>query len=196
MKVSIHAPLARGDKKNYHNQRLCEVSIHAPLARGDRGCSCFFLLSSVSIHAPLARGDLRADIVPENPFEFQSTPLLRGATAFRHRLPACFWRFNPRPSCEGRRYSNSVTYRQSSFNPRPSCEGRPLVGFAFAIDASFNPRPSCEGRHFFTQRWTCLVVFQSTPLLRGATAGGGNKYTDCNKFQSTPLLRGATGCTL
>ena len=56
------------------------------------------------------------------------------------------------------------------FNPRPSCEGRPdsavLVGI---LDGSFNPRPSCEGRLGGLGHINALEVFQSTPLMRGAT---------------------------
>ena len=58
------------------------------------------------------------------------------------------WHFNPRPSYEGRRVESDSRGRHPNFNPRPSYEGRlhePLV-----VDA--------------------LDGFQSTPLIRGATA--------------------------
>ena len=60
-------------------------------------------MSSISIHAPHARGDMAPDLVPLVPFAFQSTPLMRGATADGSLLPQAYRDFNPRPSCEGRR---------------------------------------------------------------------------------------------
>ena len=78
------------------------------------------------------------------------------------------------------------------FNPRPSCEGRPdsavLVGI---LDGSFNPRPSCEGRLGGLGHINALEVFQSTPLMRGATRMVYFKAQPL-QFQSTPLMRGAT----
>ncbi len=78
------------------------------------------------------------------------------------------------------------------FNPRPSCEGRPdsavLVGI---LDGSFNPRPSCEGRLGGLGHINALEVFQSTPLMRGATTYD-RAVLFWSVFQSTPLMRGAT----
>ncbi len=57
----------------------------------------------------------------------------------------------------------------------------------------FNPRPSYEERPA-----ACAVVpatgviFQSTPLIRGATLKKAKKSSIAKSFQSTPLIRGAT----
>ena len=78
----------------------------------------------------------------------------------------------------------------------------------------FNPRPSCEGRPLSSVRQNSAGVFQSTPLMRGATPqtvkcrssqGCFNPRPSCEGrpgenadistdglFQSTPLMRGAT----
>ena len=56
------------------------VSIHAPLARGDKRRLDPMLRDTVSIHAPLARGDGKALTADAKLNLFQSTPLLRGAT--------------------------------------------------------------------------------------------------------------------
>ena len=148
VRVSIHAPHARGDNTPYgpvigvssFNPRpSCEgrpvfyavlhvavvVSIHAPHARGDvrgrrRGRG-----RPVSIHAPHARGDPapRARGVPRQ--KFQSTPLMRGATAAPgHAVPERLVSIHA-PHARGDRIAASASAR---------------------------------------------FPFQSTPLMRGATA--------------------------
>ena len=78
--ISIHAPLAGGDRGG----PLCPpgrcISIHAPLAGGDlaiRRVSPGFL---ISIHAPLAGGDGVSMVLGLILAKFQSTPPSRGAT--------------------------------------------------------------------------------------------------------------------
>ena len=84
-----------------------------------------------------------------------------------------------------------------------------------AVDARcFNPRPSCEGRPGTLCTMSLVSMFQSTPLMRGATCGYRrcgqwlacfNPRPSCEgrpvkttkgftliQFQSTPLMRGAT----
>ena len=78
---------------------------------------------------------------------FQSTPLLRGATV---------------PVATG-------AVKTMSFNPRPSCEGRHDTELVPGKSTGFNPRPSCEGRHWTASFAQSREMFQSTPLLRGAT---------------------------
>ncbi len=103
--VSIHAPHARGDHPSFiHAPCFASVSIHAPHARGDKfGIALLTWARFVSIHAPHARGDIRylSAMHSQNRFNprpscegrlklgakkvwvktFQSTPLMRGATA-------------------------------------------------------------------------------------------------------------------
>ena len=77
------------------------------------------------------------------------------------------------------------------FNPRPSCEGRPdsavLVGI---LDGSFNPRPSCEGRLGGLGHINALEVFQSTPLMRGATILGLINRHGIHSFNPRPSCEG------
>ncbi len=80
---------------------------------------------------------------------FQSTPLMRGATSVGRAPPTLSRCFNPRPSCEGR--------------PHGYIHLRVVV-------PRFNPRPSCEGRLTATANLVFPYLFQSTPLMRGATA--------------------------
>ena len=55
------------------------------------------------------------------------------------------------------------------FNSRPSCEGRPELAAFGVAGESFNSRPSCEGRLGICDGMN-RDRFQFTPLMRGATA--------------------------
>ena len=117
---------------------------------------------------------------------------MRGAT-LRWLLDADMQRVSIHaPHARGDFPPRSFPWPRPGFNPRPSCEGRPGASTPRPGPAScFNPRPSCEGRLARATGSTPNVMFQSTPLMRGATPTpmmmGGNP-----QFQSTPLMRGAT----
>ena len=146
--VSIHAPLARGDRKIRAGIRVMTCFNPRPSCEGRLFYRLpLWLLTLVSIHAPLARGDFD-----------------RG-----RRIEA--WRsFNPRPSCEGRLFSSVCRNVQCRFQSTPLLRGATLEYFereqlpGVSIHAPlargdtpsmttqrttgcFNPRPSCEGRH-------------------------------------------------
>ena len=60
------------------------------------------MTNHISIHAPRAGGDedvLQRAIIS---YAFQSTPPVRGATAYFYKGGIGFWNFNPRPPCGGR----------------------------------------------------------------------------------------------
>ncbi len=163
MKSFQSAPLLRGATEmilaRYSNM---VVSIRAPLARGDLlptvppvVSGCFNPRPSCEGRQTLQSGSLHAS-------QFQSAPLLRGATEgeehgavlfvvsiraplargdppqrLMRSLSICF---NPRPSCEGRRRLTVGVLSVSSFNPRPSCEGRPAIACAHRIRRSVSIR--------------------------------------------------------
>ena len=127
--------------------------------------------------------------------EFQSTPLMRGATSIVKCGVVTAHCFNPRPSCEGRRGSSSVVVSRFLFQSTPL-----MRGATYALCLSFS-----------------RVRFQSTPLMRGATAfdfavaqgtvvsihaphARGDMVRPLRRaserFQSTPLMRGATACRI
>ena len=57
------------------------ISIHSPHARGDVVSRALQLVDIIiSIHSPHARGDARTGGYLGIPYEFQSTPLMRGET--------------------------------------------------------------------------------------------------------------------
>ena len=102
--------------------------------------------------------------------------------------------FNPRPSCEGRRVHPVVFPEPDVFQSAPLLRGATSVTLS-AVDSEvvsiraplargdttatgtgapmrgFNPRPSCEGRPALKYVASFLNLFQSAPLLRGATCG-------------------------
>ncbi len=109
------------------------------------------------------------------------------------------------PGCRSRRH----------FNPRSSCEERRRSEWAEgSYPRDFNPRSSCEERPMHRMSILWPIAFQSTLLMRGATAfrrvirpampisihapharsdnGGGARVTRAATFQSTLLMRGAT----
>ena len=79
-----------------------QISIHAPHARSDEDAQLAGIKAYISIHAPHARSDLTSRKTSRAAKRFQSTLLMRGATASRgRRLQKSY--FNPRSSCEERR---------------------------------------------------------------------------------------------
>ena len=130
--------------------------------------------------------------VAVQPFGFQSTLLMRGATAqrLRQRLQAgisihapharsdsCtiplflfIQDFNPRSSCEERLcHRHMMPARIQYFNPRSSCEERLALRQHTCFCIHFNPRSSCEERLKPPRMTLNNILFQSTLLMRGAT---------------------------
>ena len=146
---------------------------------------------------------------------FQSTLLMRGATSCHLATTGTAVYFNPRSSCEERLLVTSprqvlpcisihAPHVRSDdgtvpervpvfyFNPRSSCEERPRAALEHPqLCDDFNPRSSCEERQPSGYLRSSTCQFQSTLLMRGATAwmSGGK---DTGLFQSTLLMRGAT----
>ena len=144
-------PLMRGATlRRLQRGQQRRVSIHAPHARGDWRRDGTELSVPVSIHAPHARGDLTS------------------WTASRPR--SCF---NPRPSCEGRlgRRDGGGDRARVSIHA-PHARGDSSSWPPPSSRSCFNPRPSCEGRHRTDRTNIHPSVFQSTPLIRGATKTG------------------------
>ena len=122
--------------------------------------------------------------------------------------------FNPRPSYEERRkvmtainkdvISIHAPHTRSDARPS-SIESRKVIsihaphtrsdGDATREEMSFghfNPRPSYEERRVLRFCCSPRILFQSTPLIRGATNSSLLVLVITRKFQSTPLIRGAT----
>ena len=171
------------------------ISIHAPLARCDRkaGAMAIYLSAFQSTH--LLRGATMPpeDLISTSP-PFQSTHLLRGAT-FRHNAVVLAPTFQSTHLLRGATpgavtiapldgfqsthllrgatgHHVNLRCRQRYFNPRTSCEVRHERADAEAWHEYFNPRTSCEVRHITQTKKKADKPFQSTHLLRGATGSG------------------------
>ena len=148
--ISIHAPHARSDFHDVRIASICRISIHAPHARSDddrhsKGQPG----NQISIHAPHARSDALS-IQPTAAASFQSTLLMRGATASSQSSAAGGLNFNPRSSCEERRRS------ARSISVRTQFQSTLLMRGATAMLSGrrhprrhFNPRSSCEERRLY-----------------------------------------------
>ena len=147
----------------------------------------------ISIHAPHAGSDVRKLRRPQwrpvhfNPrssceerpalsswwrliAQFQSTLLMRGATATDMRRYTANDNFNPRSSCEERQDAVRMVFDAYKFQSTLLMRGATL---RWAINTS-------------------KAVFQSTLLMRGATLKSIFPPNIQSEFQSTLLMRGAT----
>ena len=235
--ISIHAPHARSDSAEEKHHEHGQISIHAPHARSDataaraqtdkryfnprssceerlltasrisatvgfqstllmRGATrylCWYIVrDNISIHAPHARSDDDAIDDGYRPCKFQSTLLMRGATLDNLAL--------------------AVRDRISIHAPHARSDM--MIIFKYQRVRDFNPRSSCEERRDGSLKLDFKQKFQSTLLMRGATAAVAaydhfngisihapharsdwrlsTQYLHGLKFQSTLLMRGAT----
>ena len=146
----------------------------------------------ISVLTPLARCDSAWDCIVIKPIIFQSTHLLRGATACGIYLETfdAISIHAPLARCDhGRRWCGGPE-AISIHAPLARCDTQgailiniapisihaplarcdPSAPSARQIPRHFNPRTSCEVRHFlFLLYPQILERFQSTHLLRGAT---------------------------
>ena len=116
------------------------------------------------------RGETPVAARTVNQILFQSTPLMRGETMCHTNH-----RSRPRisihsPHARGDVFQLAVLDLHGDFNPLPSCEGRPRLPERRDAGRYFNPLPSCEGRLERFSQPCVMLVFQSTPLMRGETS--------------------------
>ena len=128
---------------------LALISIHAPHARGDRARTAGPASVRDFNPRPSCEGRQKIARSADLAQSFQSTPLMRGATAVAPPYYFLGLYFNPRPSCEGRRVERVlVCLIQPTFQSTPLMRGATTRSTNRSSAAhDFNPRPSCEGRH-------------------------------------------------
>ena len=125
-------------------------------------------------------------------FTFQSTLLMRGATAYSISISHISHISIHAPHARSDATARRLVVLQHDFNPRSSCEERlgraVLLGTPIGISIhapharsdirshsnalrlrNFNPRSSCEERRNGLRRAALSMIFQSTLLMRGAT---------------------------
>ena len=147
-------------------------------------------MDKISIHAPHARSDVEPESTRDY-IKFQSTLLMRGATSALHRLHTLEHISIHAPHARSDSTSEFVTSLHAISIHAPHARSD-LKNPTLAVRRSnFNPRSSCEERHYSDAQHAAFYQFQSTLLMRGATA---EKYgVSINTvFQSTLLMRGAT----
>ena len=122
--------------------------------------------------------------------EFQSTPLIRGATA-TERAQACGVLISIHaPHTRGDRATRARPTCSWNFNPRPSYEGRPVMGFLERAPSGFQSTPLIRGATLPSGRSLMYSIFQSTPLIRGATRGRAELHRDIRISIHAPHTRG------
>ena len=142
-------PLTRSDSPSTDVPSVVAfISIHAPLTRSDPLRKLSYCFGFISIHAPLTRSD-----------------------AILHTAIWSIADFNPRPSYEERLYLPRYAAFTAISIHAPLTRSDAAFENSSAFSAYFNPRPSYEERRA-KRAWSArtLFRFQSTPLLRGATA--------------------------
>ncbi len=208
------APLLRGATglvvEDCHG---CEVSIRAPLARGDarlrpttprdgrfnprpscegrqnqicrwKGRHCFNPRPSCEGRPRRVRG------WPAR-WPFQSAPLLRGATTKTAACKQALAVSIRAPLARGDKWLMGTKSDEAVSIRAPLARGDIMSKHSRLSFCCFNPRPSCEGRPGLASLGAWVLVFQSAPLLRGATRNR-LRTPRVQAFQSAPLLRGAT----
>ncbi len=170
-RISIHAPHARSDSRpsssstasaNFNPRSSCEERLQYRLFA--------FRYHLISIHAPHARSDSRTSRqrTPSSNFNPRSSCEERQGRVLSHHIGKRH--FNPRSSCEERHGTRCRSTSESNFNPRSSCEERLEPDDYARLRANFNPRSSCEERPMSSTGHLPNSRFQSTLLMRGATA--------------------------
>ena len=151
-------------------QQHIDISIHAPHARSDWKHS----------NKPNTKGNFNPRssceerpavlIYAADQKRFQSTLLMRGATARILQQLSAAHDFNPRSSCEERQLTKMQLGSGQVFQSTLLMRGATcLVQPSLDITHNFNPRSSCEERPDFSSAPVDCEVFQSTLLMRGAT---------------------------
>ena len=130
----------------FYNYQHCN---HSSLLRGKtyEGIKNGDLDLFASIHFPLAREDPRVE-----------------------QILTSIGRFNPLPSCEGRRSRSISQLEAFSLQSTSLLRGKTKQAADSIMKLRcFNPLPSCEGRRVTDTKFGIVALLQSTSLLRGKT---------------------------
>ena len=147
----------------------------------------------ISIHAPHTRGDYMSQASDYADAEFQSTPLIRGATSPTPLQTRPTGYFNPRPSYEGRLIEPSPDSAKGQFQSTPLIRGATgyhLILWAYneiSIHAPHTRGDASEKYHLAGS----FEISIHAPHTRGDFHRCPQEPREL-EFQSTPLIRGAT----
>ena len=154
------------------------------------------MASTISIHAPHARSDTDVLLFTNHRDIFQSTLLMRGATA-------CFFssfsfsRFQSTLLMRGATYKSTHTKdARADFNPRSSCEERQITCKTRCRNSviSIHAPHARSDRKVFSST-ASASLFQSTLLMRGATLSCQAQRADLNEISiHAPHARSDSAC--
>ena len=134
--------------KNQLNQCLCNFNPRSPWRERRYECWWYLNFIHISIHAPREGSDFFRNKIVAEPFLFQSTLPVKGATKLCDSLSCFFRNFNPRSPWRERRQSCAYVAR-------------------YIIFQSTLPVKGATGLHSSEKNaW----IFQSTLPVKGATA--------------------------
>ena len=148
----------------------------------------------ISIHAPRAGSDYFVGQVLDNATGFQSTPPVRGATAFCCGSVTSSTLFQSTPPVRGATTQYGDLPRHPlHFNPRPPCGERRVQAFSVCGACGISIHAPRAGSDFLPA-WDTNLCHIS---IHAPRAGSDNmfslSYNRTREFQSTPPVRGATG---
>ena len=129
-------------------------------------------------------------------FLFQSTPLIRGATAAQGAEALRREISIHAPHTRGDQERSDEQQHKQDFNPRPSYEGRPEDALRLAcVHVISIHAPHTRGDKIHVGASRCYRISIHAPHTRGDDMLGVGPMGP-ELFQSTPLIRGATRCDL
>ena len=171
--VSIHAPLARCDTTSSQAKRQSCTFQSTHLLRGATTI-CKLVIASWKGFNPRTSCEVRLSLRPSSKSrpKFQSTHLLRGATFLDGiiTLEEVFQSTHLLRGATNDYMEDILFYIVSIHAPLARCDD--LLSQFIHVLSRFNPRTSCEVRRILLRPWWKWKLFQSTHLLRGATAKG------------------------
>ena len=156
--ISIHAPHARSDRTdNECRLRIDTISIHAPHARSDSSGDLHDKENRVFQSTLLMRGATAAPVMVASKSIFQSTLLMRGATLDECKA-GMRKQFQSTLLMRGATNRRSPRKSQRKFQSTLLMRGATLGSSQEAVGvAYFNPRSSCEERLCYFQALICLT---------------------------------------
>ena len=169
IRISIHSPHARGDVNDQTGAVNIFISIHSPHARGDTITLESAIEHQISIHSPHARGDASSRKWANQVKISIHSPHARGDICCKYFSSAILISIHS-PHARGDKSPCRLCSCSSNFNPLPSCEGRQdhLEDYTRDLNISIHS-PHARGDRMTRQHSKRLLIFQSTPLMRGET---------------------------
>ena len=188
VQISIHAPREGGDRTTNRTQDSQQSFQSTPPARGATAYPDATVTGQNQFQStPPARGATVTLRHFGTMARFQSTPPARGATFHSTTKPIGANNFNPRPPRGGRLNRLAPITPGTSISihaPREGGDGNGVFGYCIIRISIHAPREGGDLR--FQADGPGLIIFQSTPPARGATASHLLCNSCCSYFNPRP----------